>query len=159
MTQTTASFSRAQATIEVSTDGSTWTAADGAITTMDLSGGEQHTGQTNTLSGQAPVVTNANKYTATEITCEALYTEESSELWDTINTAYRSADQRIYFRFAPAGDTFGNALYTCARDDNSAIPVPITVALPPNSDANSGDAAMFSFGLMTPKLAESTVTT
>lgn len=159
MTQVTTSFSRAQALIEVSTDGMAWTPHVGAITTMSVSGGEQNIGQTNTLSGQAPVVTNSNKYSATELEIEALYTEGGSDLWNIVYTVWKSANQTIYLRFAPKGGTFGNKLFTCARDDGTAVRVPINSCLPPDSDANSGDAAMFTFGVTTPKLAESTVTT
>lgn len=155
MTQTTGGFSRAKAFIEVSINNSDWTACGGVITTLSLSGAEQHVGQINTLSGQAPVVTNANKYTATEISVEALYTEESAELWEIVYARWKSATQTIYFRFAPQGDVSGVSLFTCADDAGTTALVPIVNCLPPDSDAGSGEAAMFSLDLITPKLAES----
>jgi hypothetical protein len=126
---------------------------------MDVSGGEQHTGQTNTLAGRAPVVTYSNKYTATEITVESLYTEEATEWFEVVYDRYQNDEMTIYMRFAPRGDEVGANLFTCADDSDTAIPVPITSCLPPSADANSGEAAMFSFGIITPKLAKSAVTT
>lgn len=158
MAQTVGPIAVAAAYAAVSTDGSTWTSLGPALISTAPGGGEYRTGETNTMDGKAPVVTGSGKHSAHTIEVVNLYTEESSEAVDIVRTA-AADDALLYFRYAPAGNTAGNTMYTAARDDDTTAAAQITNCLPPASDANSGDAARFTFGLMFPKFAESTIST
>src|SRR5690606_41241678 len=79
MAQTTGAMSTSAALVEVSTDGLSWTSAGPCLVSTSYSGGEQLVGEQNTQDGKAPVVTHANKHSATTVEVTALYTEVSTE--------------------------------------------------------------------------------
>lgn len=158
MAQTTTQISVAKARVMVSTNGSSWTSLGPTAISGSLSGGDQHTGQVNTIDGDAPVVTGSNKHGAYTVEVRSIWTPTASEAWDIIRTRWEGAETKtIYFRYSPEGGGVGHLLYTATRDDGTAFACPIINCLPPNWDAGSGEAAIFMFSIMVPKFTESTL--
>lgn len=157
MSQTTTALSRANYKVEVSTNGSSWTNISGAAATVTVSGGEQLVGEQNTADGSAPVVTNANKVSSRDVEVNCLYTETTGEPWKVVTAQYDGASKVIYLRYSPAGGDTGDIRFATASDAGTAFAAPIVNCLPPDLDAGSGDPAMFSFTVKTPKLLQETV--
>lgn len=159
MAQTLGAVPVAAAYSAVSVNGTDWTSLGPAKISETPGGGEFATGATNTQDGPAPVVTGSGKHGAHTHEITNLYTEVSAEAVDLVRDAANSEDPRIYFRYAPKGNTPGNIMYTAANNAGTAYKAWIKRALPPASDANSGDAARFTFLLEFPKYAESVIST
>lgn len=158
MAQTTGQVPVAAAYAAVSTDGVSWESLGPALISGTPGGGEQATGQTNTQDGKAPVVTGSGKHSAHTHEIVSLYTEETDEAVDLVRTAWGDG-MRIYFRYAPKGNSPGNTMYTAADDSGAAFAAYIQNCLPPAHDANSGEASRFTFSLFFPTFAESTIST
>jgi hypothetical protein len=158
MAQTTTQISVAAAKTQVSTNGSTWVTLGSTAISGSFSGMEQHTGQVNTVDGDAPIVTGSNKHTAGTVEIRSVWTPTSSEAWDTIRNQWEGSNTKVlYFRYSPEGGLVGDLIYTAARDDGTAFACPIVNCLPPSFDAGSGEVAIFMFSLMIPKFAETTL--
>lgn len=157
MAQTTTAFSKANFKVEVSTNGTAWTDISGAAATVTVTGGDQLVGEQNTADGDAPVVTHANKVESRQVEVNCLYTETASQPWKVVAAQYNGASKVIFLRYSPAGGNTGDIRFTCARDDSTAIAAPIVNCMPPDLDAGTGDPAMFTFTVQTPKLNEETI--
>lgn len=157
MAQTTGAIPKSNFQIEVSVNGSTWTDISGAATTVTPSGGEQMTGEQQTAEGTVPVVMYSNKVAATQLEINILYTESGSEGFQIVYGRYVGADKSIFVRYAPKGSASGNKRYVCTNNANTPIAVPIMACLPPEVDSASGDPAMASFSILTPKLYQETI--
>lgn len=157
MAQTTAADNKAGFKIEVSTDASAWTDISGAAATVEVDGGEQHTGEQNTADGSAPVVTGSNKTAAITVTCSCLYTETAGQAWRVVKDRYDGAAKTIAVRYSPRGGAQTERRYVTANDAGTAIVVPIVNCIVPDGDAGSGDPLMFEFSVITPKLLEEAV--
>lgn len=157
MAQTTAANSRANFKVEVSTSGTAWTDISGAAATVSVSGGEQHIGEQNTADGSAPVVTGSNKVASRTVEVNCLYTETAGEAWKVVVARYNGTDKTIFLRYSPEGGDTGDQRFTCARDDGTAVAVPIVNCMIPEGDAGTGDPLMFTFSVQTPKLNEETI--
>ena len=157
MAQTTSGFTVANAKIEVSTDGSSWTNISGSASKLEISGGEQMTGEKQTADGSAPIVVPSNKVSATTVKASIVYTETSGEAFPTVWARYSGSTKTIYFRYSPRGGSSGQKRYFSADDAGSAFACPIIACLPPNTDADSGDVSVTEFPLMMPKLAQEAV--
>lgn len=157
MAQTTGGMPRSGFKVEVSLNGSDWTDISGAAATVAPSGGDQLTGEQNTADGSAPVVVGSNKVGARTLEVNCLYTETAGEPWKIVSNRYNGAVKTIFLRYSPAGGGQGAQRFVCARNDDTAVAVPIVNCLPPEVDAGSGDPAMFTFSVITPKLKEETI--
>lgn len=157
MAQTTGAIPKSNFQVEISTNGITWIDISRAATTVTPSGGEQQTGEQFTAEGTVPVVIGANKISATTLEVNILYTETGAEPFQTVYGRYTGVDKSIFLRYAPKGLGSGNKRYVCTNNANSPIAVPIISCLPPEVDAGTGDPAMASFSVMTPKLFQETM--
>lgn len=157
MAQTTGGISRAGYKVEVSTNGSDWTDISGAGATVTTSGGEQLVGEQNTADGSAPVVTGTNKVGSRNVEVRCLYTETSGEAWKVVSARYNGAVKTIYLRYSPAGGGSTTQRFSTANNADTVVAVPIINCVPPELDAGSGDPALFTFTVITPKLKEETI--
>lgn len=157
MAQTIGAQARSNFKVEVSVNGTSWTDISGAAASVTPSGGEQHIGEQNTADGSAPVVTGSNKVASRTLEVNCLYTELAGEAWKVVVARYNGADKTIYLRYSPMGGKTGDQRFVCARDDDTAVLVPIVNCLPPETDASTGDPLMFTFSVQTPKVKEETI--
>lgn len=157
MAQTTTAQPRSNYQIEVSTDGSTWTDISGSSNQVNPSGGDQMYGEQHTAAGNAPTITATHKTGAITLTCNILYTETAGEAFQVVWARYEGTAKTIYFRYTPGGGDTGDERYTATNNAGTAIAVPIINCLPPATDAGSGDPAMASFTIVTPKLTQAVI--
>lgn len=166
MAQTTNLMSAFDLDCGISTDGSTWTAIEGFVTTVDVSGGNRMTGAAYTGDGPAAAVT-AGKWEPFDVTVSILYTEASGETgypWSLVESAYRNGTN-LYFRWAPKGisGTTNKVYYTGA--DTIATPgTPtgsdfgysslVTSTYFPGANPSSGDPIVIEIVFHTGHIAE-----
>lgn len=157
MAQTTGGFAVSNAKIEVSTDGSNWTNISGSSNKIEVSGGEQMTGEKQTADGGSPIVVGSNKVGALTVKTSIVYTETSGEAFATVWARYSGSTKTIYFRYSPRGGSTGHKRYFSADDAGNAFACPILACLPPNTDSDSGDVSVTEFSLIMPKLAQEAI--
>ncbi|MFN8493847.1 MAG: hypothetical protein U0350_39985 [Caldilineaceae bacterium] len=159
MAQTTIAIPKGNYKLEVSINGgTTWTNISGNATTVKVSGGDQIVGDQNTADGSAPVVIGSGKTKPFKLECNILYSEGGSEPFQIVWNRFTQigANKTIALRYSPAGGTTGQNRYTTCNDVGTIINVPIESAQPPDVDAGSGDPAMVSFSVSSPKLFQDT---
>lgn len=106
MAQTTAAISFIAATVDVSTDNSTWVELDGYGVSIAVSGGDRNTGTVHTFAGDTPIL-KSGKRNSHEVTVRAVYTEDASGTgaWETVREAYETVAGPLYVRYSPKGRT------------------------------------------------------
>ncbi len=145
MTQITGGLSTADAKVEYSANGSSWTDISGSASSVKVPEGVRVWGEKSTHSGDTPIVTGGKrKAQELEITC--VYTEGSGDPFEVVRAAYE-AKTAAYIRYSPKG-TAGSFQFTTDASFISALKYPDT-------DAESGDPAIFSFKIPTGKLTKS----
>jgi hypothetical protein len=155
MAQTTGAFSGVDFTIEVSTDGSTWTDISGSANAVTPGTQTQMTGTIYTGQGRVAIVT-SGKLEPLEVEVRIVYTEESGEGFAFIRPEFEAGD-RIYFRYSPKGiGATGRAVFTASNDQATAGAVVISSLEWPTVDAGSADPLAVSFTLMCPALIRTT---
>jgi hypothetical protein len=157
MSQTTAPVVQSNFQAEVSLDGSIWTDISGTATNVSVDGGDQITGTQFTADGSVPLVLNSNKTEAQTVTVSCVYTETTGEAHQVVYDRYIGSDKTIFFRYAPRGSAVANKRYVASNAANTAIKVAIVSCTKPEVDAESGDAALFEFSLLVPKLFQEAI--
>jgi hypothetical protein len=157
MAQTTVSIPRSNFKVEVSLNGSSWTDISGHATGVNVSGGEQMTGEQMTAENQYPIVVATNKVSASTIEVSILYTESSSEAFQIVWGRYEGSAKTIYLRWSPKGGATADERYVCANNAGTAVLCPIVACLPPQVDAGSGDPAMAMFRVIAPRVLQEVV--
>jgi hypothetical protein len=149
MAQTTAAMSWKDCKIEFSTDGSTYTDASGYANSVAVSGGERVTGAAYTTTGDTPII-KAGKRGPVTVTANVVYTETSSEFYDTANDAYEAASA-FYLRWSPGGGSTGDLQYATS---SGFVKSPVY----PSGSADSGDPMMIDVVVEVASITEATVT-
>lgn len=156
MAQTTGGISPAGFTVDVSTDGSSWTEVSGTAATVEVDGGDIRVGSQHTAEGSQAVVVTSNKQEPITLKIKAMYTEVTGEAWKVVDAIYRSDDKRLYARYSPKGGNDGDLRFVTAAN-GVAAPAALVSCLPPDGDVDDEDPAMFEFSVMTPGLLSETV--
>lgn len=157
MAQTTTGMSRSGYKIEISTDGTSWTDISGQSNTVATSGGDQLTTSQNTADGLSPIVVGSNKHNTVTVTVSSVYTETAGQAWKIVSACFYSATKTLFLRFSPAGGASGTQRFTCTNETGTAFACPILNCSPPDTDSGSGEPALFSFSVLSPKLTPSTI--
>jgi ABC-type glycerol-3-phosphate transport system substrate-binding protein len=138
------SFSKAK--VEVSTNGTTWTDISAAATAVEVKGGDRKTGEAYAYSLDYPVITQG-KREPINVTVKALYTEGSSEAFETARAAYE-AGTSLYVRWSPKGGSTGNFQFV-------TDPGVVTSLVYPVGEAEKGDPVLCEFTVETAKIIKS----
>jgi hypothetical protein len=133
MAQTTSGTSARAASVEYSTNGSSWTDMSGFSNKVDLSGGDRDAGETLTFDGDTPIVTRG-KRKATKVSVSVVYTEGASEIQEVARAAHQNGTD-LYLRWTVKGITTGNFRYTTSAGV-------VTAALFPSVDTGDAKAVM-----------------
>jgi hypothetical protein len=133
MAQVTGAISSKDYSIEISTNGSSWTAVSGAVTTITPSGGGKTTGETYTFEGDDPLVT-VGKNQPFELAMTAVYTEGASDLFETARPVYENGSD-FYVRWSPKGGQSTEFMFTTGAGK-------ITNLTYPGGDAGNGGPIM-----------------
>jgi len=141
-------MSFAKTKVEISTNGTTWTDISGAATAVSVSGGDRQTGEAYPLNADVAVIT-TGKRDPIEVTVKALYTEGTSDAYETVRGAYEGGTS-LYVRWSPAGGGTGKFQYAT----DAGI---VTNAVYPTGESSGGDPVMFEFTVKTPKVTKSVV--
>lgn len=158
MAQTTGALAQSGFKIEVSADGSSWVDVSGSVATVTVDGGDVSVAVQHTAEGDEAIVVSSGKQEPRTITCKAVYTENATESFVKVWTAYDSADKRIYVRWSPAGGATGEFRYVAAVAGAAAL-VPIVSCTLPELDASGEDVALFEFSVMAPGILKETIGT
>lgn len=148
MTQLSAAISLRDCKVEISTNGTTWTDISGAASSVEVGGGDRQTGEVYTFDGDTALIT-FGKREPLEITVKTVYTEGTSEAYETVRAAYE-AGTSLYIRWSPRGGSAGN--FQFATDAGV-----VTGAVYPVGEAGSGDPVVVGFTVKTPKVTKSVV--
>lgn len=148
MAQTTSAISFKNCKVEISTNGTSWTDISGVATGVEVGGGDRQTGEAYTYDGDTAIIT-TGKREPLEITVKTVYTEGTSEAYETVRAAYE-AGTSLYIRWSPRGGSAGN--FQFATDAGV-----VTGAVYPVGEAGSGDPVVVGFTVKTPKVTKSVV--
>ena len=122
MAQTTGGMSGVVGHVDFSTDGSAWTAANGHLMSVAVSGGELNTGFVHTSDGQFAIL-KAGKTNPLVVTVNIVYNETGDEAPDFAQDAYEAASA-FYVRWSPGGGDSGDVGYTSGAGYVTAQPYP-----------------------------------
>ena len=122
MAQITGAISSKDYVVEYSTNGSSWTDASGAVTTISPTGGGKITGETYTFSGDDPLVT-VGKNQPFEIAITAVYTEGVSDLFEIARVPFENGTA-FYLRWSPKGGQTGEFMFTTGEGRLTALTYP-----------------------------------
>ena len=136
------------ATVEVSTDGSTWTDVSGYSNKVEVSAGDRPAEEVFVFAQDYPYIT-PGKRKAEELKITFLYTEGVSDVFETIRAAYENATN-TYIRWTAKGKTTGNFLFTC---DPGIVTMPVF----PTGEAHPGTAVTVVLTQKSPRIAKSLV--
>ena len=150
MAQTTSGMSGAAGHLDFSTDGSAWTACNGHVMTVNVSGGELNTGAVHTSDGLTPIL-KGGKANPVVVTCNVVYTDTADEPVDMAQDAYE-AGTAFYVRWSPAGGGSGDIGYTSGSGFVTGNPYP-------NFDVSPGDPLSVSVVVTVPSVTRSTIGT
>ena len=151
MAQTTTAMSGVDATVEISTDGTTWIDLSGSSTSVSPGSQSRMTGETHTLEGDLAIIT-PGKREPMEISVTTLYTEASGEAFETLRPLF-VARTRIYFRYSPLGPgATGRAVFTATNDDATPGACIISELDWPEVDATSADPIAIAYTVRVPGL-------
>lgn len=156
MAQTTGAIPVSGYTVEVSTNGSSWTDISGAAATVSIEGGDNKVGVQHTADGNEALVVSGNKVDPRTVTVRCVYTETAGEAFAVVWAQYEADDKKIYLRWSPKGGADGNFQYACGVGGVAAA-VPIVSCTLPEMDAGGEDVALFEFSVMTPGIVKSAV--
>ena len=148
MAQTSEYYSMADAKVEFSVNGSTWTDASGMGSEVSVDGGERNTSSAFTFSGDTPIITKG-KRTAITVTVNSVYTETATDIRKIAQTAYE-AGSAFYVRWSPQGGNTGDLQFT------TSIGI-VKQALYPTGNAESGEAIMSSVVVEVASISEAAV--
>jgi hypothetical protein len=153
MAQISAQLSFKDAQIKLSTTSGSSAQVDisGYANAWKVSGGDRDSKDTDTFSGDTPVVT-IGKRKGLDITVTALYTSGSAtgNPYQTIETAYQNGTQ-VYLTCAPQGLTSGSS----GTDLYTAQPGYVLNAPYVSGVAGSADAVAFDFKVHVPYITRS----
>jgi ABC-type glycerol-3-phosphate transport system substrate-binding protein len=135
-----------KAKVEVSTNGTTWTDISAAATAVEVKGGDRKTGEAYSYSLDYPVITQG-KREPINVTVKALYTEGTSEAFETARTAYE-AGTSLYVRWSPKGGSTGSFQFV-------TDPGIVTSLVYPAGEAEKGDPLLCEFTVETAKITKS----
>lgn len=161
MPQTTAALAGSITEIEYSINASgttgSWTDISGYAASVSISGGEQVTGSTMTMDGDAAIVTGSNKTEPFTVEFSIVYTDTDAQPFDALWDRFKGAAKTVAVRWTYAGSGSGKQQYA-TTDSAKANPVmvPIVACSPPNAEAGSGDPLMFTFSVICPDILKST---
>jgi len=147
MAQTSDGMSMANAKIEISEDGNTWTDISGFANSISPDGGELQTGEAYTFDGENAIITTGKKEPL-DITFSIVYTEGATDAADVIR-GYYDNKTNCYIRWSPAGGNSGDKQFTA----QGYIVNPVL----PGGEAGSADPVLIEITLRTPKVTVSTV--
>lgn len=147
MAQTTDAISMANAKVEVSTDGSTYTDISGFAAQVEVSGGDRQAGDSYTYDGDTAIIT-IGKREPIDITVNVVYTEGSSDPFEAVRAQYEAGSD-LYVRWSPKGGSTGDKQYTANG--------PVTSFAYPAGEAGSGDAVLCQFTVHVASISVSAV--
>lgn len=152
MAQTTGAMSLTDGDIEVAAASSgTWVNISGSANSVDAPEQTRMTGDDYTLDGDTAVIT-SGKREPLDIVVNALYTEGSTESWETIRPWFQSG-ARIDLRWSPQG------IGAATRNVFTALNVPITRLVYPGLNASEANPARLSFTVRAPFVAQTDTAT
>lgn len=148
MAQTTGSITGKDMTIQVSTDGVTYTDISGSTNNVEPGGGTRKTGSQHTFEGDTPLV-GAGKKEATTVKMKIIYTEDAGEAAALIKD-YHDNNTPCYLRYRPKGDTAGNWQFTGG-------PGYFTTPVFPKLDSDNATPVLVDTSWFGPELAQSAI--
>jgi hypothetical protein len=141
MAQSTGGMSFRAATLEMSTDTTTWTDYSGVFNKIKPKGGNRKSGSVHTATGDKPVLT-VGKKEPVSLDVDVLYTEVSTELF-TLVDGWKDNATPVYMRWTAKGTATGNYRYTTDAGYITDVP-------PPAGDVDKADPLVVTFTLDTP---------
>jgi hypothetical protein len=134
--------------IELSPDGTNWTAYSTHAQSVTPGGGERARGEAFTAGRDVPYIT-TGKRNAMEYTVRVLYTTGPADLYTVVRGYYLNKSE-TWLRYSPEGGASGDNRITIG-------PGLITTCPPPAGDAGSGDAMALEFTLVGEDESDDTV--
>lgn len=129
-------FPQSDFEVELSTNGTTYTAYSAQAITVTPGGGTRARGVTYVAGRDIPYIT-TGKRSAMEYTVRVLYTTGAAELYLKVRGYYLNKTQ-IWMRYSPEGGGSGDQRITIGPGLVESCP-------PPAGDAGSGDAMALEF--------------
>lgn len=152
MAQTTGGMSLTDGDIEVAAQGTAvWVNLSGSANSVDAPEQTRMTGDDYTLDGDTAIIT-TGKREPMDIVFNFLYTEGSTESWETIRPWFQTG-ARVDVRWSPAG------IGAVTRNVFTALNVPITKLVYPGLTASEANPARGSFTIRAPFVAQTDTAT
>lgn len=148
MAQTTDAITFEDCTVEISTNGSSWTNISGWANSVSLSGGERQTGETYTFDGEFAIV-RRGKAQPFDVQINVVYTEPGGDPFDTIESAFSNGTD-LYCRWAPKGYVSTNNLFTTGVGIVTANPFP-------TGESGNGEPVVFQLNLKCGTITKSVI--
>lgn len=148
MPQTTDGMSFADAKIEISANGTTWTDISGFSNSVEVDGGDRSLGEIFTAEGDTPIITKG-KRASMNVKMKIVYTEGASDPQEVVRADYESGT-RMYVRWSPKGGGSGAFMYTADPGYIESFSYPV-------ADVGSGDTILTEFSVKVAKITKSVV--
>ena len=147
MAQTTGGMSITDGDIEVAAQGTgVWVNISGSANSVDAPEQARTVAEDYTLDGDTAIIT-TGKREPMDIVVTALYTESSTETWETMRPWFQTGS-RVDLRWSPQG------IGAATRNVFTALNVPITKLTYPGLTASEANPARCSFTVRAPFVAQ-----
>jgi hypothetical protein len=150
MTQTTGGLSATNASLEISTNGSSWTDVAGFGVKVEPSEQTRQTGEVYTLDGDTAIIT-SGKLEPIELEITVVYTEGASEPFEVVRGQFQTAGGgALYARYSPKGGQSTEFMFTTPAGVVSKFNWP-------KPDAGTPDPQVIMFAIKVPYVTKSAV--
>jgi len=134
--------------VEISANGTTWTDISAAANSVSVDGGERMAEALYTFGVDVATITTGPREPL-EVTVRLVYTEGSSDAFETVRAAYEDGEL-LYVRWSPRGGNTGDFRYTSGAGVIKSLNYP-------GGEAGSAEVVMCEFVLRTPQVTKSVV--
>lgn len=152
MAQTTTAMGPSKMSVEISTNGTLWTALSGSLALVDPDGQERAVGSANVFDGDKPIL-GYGKLQPVKIKGRGLYTPTTGEAFEVIRAVHETVGgANIYMRWSPEGGEAGDKRFTTGKAYLSSFKYP-------GGDADDENPIPFEFEVTAGGITTETVPT
>jgi hypothetical protein len=149
MAQTSNGKTFIAASVDVSTDNSSWTEIDGHGASVSVDGGTRNAPEQHTFDGDTPIV-KGGKRAAIDVEVRFVYTETADEPFEVGRAIYETEGAECYVRYSPLSDSTGNFRYATGKSV-------MTDFVYPQGSAEGDEVILGGFTVKAPSLSKSEI--
>lgn len=153
MAQTTGGKTFRKASVDLSSDNSSWTEMDGFGAAIAVSGGTRVAPEQHTFEGDTPVVKGGARG-AVDLEIRFIYTETADEPFEVARTIYETAGAECYVRYSPDSDSTSGGASPFRFSTGKCV---MTDFVYPQGEARGNEVILSGFTVKAPSLTKSVV--